>query len=169
MDCQWRQAMKNIKLIYAAMALSMLNGCQVINSAIEGSDNYLALKIDGWPDKDVCWGLKQNYGHQTMAALKIQKSIRRIDCGVIKATKKIEETPEQREKRINEAIQLLNSAAQISSPTYNQHSTPGIGSICHLAGQSRSGLYKNCAYNCASGTVYRAMSSTDICPISVNQ
>ena len=161
--------MKNTKLIYVTTALLMLGGCQIINSAKEGSDNYLASKIDGWQDKDICWGLKQNYGHKTMAALKIQKSTRRIDCSVIEATKKIEETPEQREKRINEAIQLLNSAAQISSPTYNQPATPGVGSFCHLAGQSRSGLYKNCAYNCASGTVYRTMSSTDICPISVNQ
>jgi len=161
--------MKNIKLIYTAIALLMLNGCQIINSAIESSDNYLASKIDRWPDKDICWGLKQNYGHQTMAALKIQKSTRRIDCSVIEATKKIEETPEQREKRINEAIQLLNSAAQISSPTYNQPSTPGIGSVCHLAGQSRSGLYNNCAYNCISGTVYRTVSNTDLCPISVRQ
>jgi len=161
--------MINIKFICAAMLVWMLGGCQIINSVTDGSDNYLALKIHRWSDKDVCWGIKQNYGHQTMAALKIQISTRRLDCSVIEATKKVEETPEQREKRINEAIQLLNSAAQISSPTYNKPSTPGVGIVCHLAGQSRSGLYKNCAYNCVSGTVYRTMSSTDICPLSVNQ
>lgn len=147
----------------------MIGGCQLTNHILDSSDSYVAESVGKLSEKDICIALKKNYGPKTISALKTESRSRNLNCDAIKGINAIVETSEQRNRRINEAIQLFNSAAQLSSPTYNQYSPSGMGGICHLSGQSKSGLYKNCAYNCVSGTVYRTMNSTDICPISVNQ
>jgi hypothetical protein len=157
------------KIVIAIFLTIIISGCQNLNDWMEKSDSEFAEKIYTSKSKDVCTMSKQNFGPRTKYAIQKTIQIRRLDCDELMGSDRVVETPAQREKRINDAIQLLNSAAQMSSPTNNQTSPPWTGGVCHLSGQSRSGLYKNCAYNCVSGTVYRTVNNTDICPISVNQ
>lgn len=156
------------QILIAVLLIFLFSGCQNVNDWLEKSDSEFAEKVYTSKSKDVCAMSKQNFGPRTKNAIQKTIQIRRLDCSELINSDKVIETSAQREKRINDAIQLLNSAAQIGSPTNNQSSTSRVGGACHLSGQSISGFYKSCAYNCVSGIVYRTVNSTDVCSLIIN-
>lgn len=165
-DCQMKE--KFLKIFLCGIGISQLYACQATNYVLNETDKYVAQSVSKLSNKEVCTSLNMNYGPITKEALRRVLRERRLNCDEILAVKKSDETPEQREKRINEAIQLLNNAADINTQTSNQ---PLLikGSMCTLTGQSRSGLYKNCVYSCGAGIFYKTISSAEICPLSATQ
>lgn len=157
---------KFFRTFIAALVVLQLFGCQATNFILDKSDSYVAEKVTDLSDKDVCSELQKNYGPKTKDTLRGVVKKRRLDCTQIASAKKSEETPEQREVRINQAIQLLNNAAQIGSQTNMQNQPSTVGLNCNLVGQSQSGVFKNCAYSCGSGVYYKTIGSADICPLS---
>lgn len=163
--------MPYLRLVTVAFLAVVLSGCQATRDWLDESDQKFARTIRTTTDSDVCLMAKyQSHGPKTTAALRSAINTRGLVCDEVKNSSRANESPAQREQRINEAIQLLNNAAQIGAPTSGQPVTSGFGQTCMLAGQSRSGLYMNCTYRCgAAGTVYRSFENTSVCPLSVSQ
>lgn len=156
------------KIFLCGIGISQLYACQAKNYILNETDKYVAQNVFKLSNKEVCTSINMNYGPITKDALRGVIRERRLNCNEVLAAKKSDETPEQREKIINEGIQLLNNAADINMQINN----PPIlikGSTCTLTGQSRSGLYKNCAYSCGVGIFYKTISSAEICPLSAIQ
>ena len=43
------------------------------------------------------------------------------------------------------------------------------GGTCFSRGETTSGFYKNCVYDCLGGQVVRTVASTDLCPITIGE
>ena len=155
---------------FVSLYQPLLAGCQASKDWLAKSDQEFADKVYDQSSSDICFMFKnQRHGPETTKAINTMMRIRRLNCNEVNQPARTAESPEQREQRINQAIQLLNNAAQMSAPTSNQPTTNGLGQSCFLSDQSRSGLYMNCSYKCGISTVYRTFSGTTICPLSVNQ
>ena len=48
-------------------------------------------------------------------------------------------------------------------------SAGGGGGTCISRGETTSGFYKNCVYDCLGGQVVRTVASTDLCPITIGE
>jgi hypothetical protein len=167
----WRCRCKFIFRWMSVVGLILLfSGCQATKDWLEKSDYEFAGKVYDLPNSEICIMSKyQRHGPETTKAINTVIRARRLDCNEDANSTRTTESPAQREQRINEAIQLLNNAAQMGTPTMNQPMINGLGQSCTLSSQSRSGLYMNCSYKCGAGTVYRTFSGTSICPLSVSQ
>ena len=161
---------KNLRWISIFGLILLFSGCQASKEWLEKSDYEFAGKVYDLPDSDICIMSKyQRHGPETTKAINTVIRARRLKCNEDANSTRTAESQAQREQRINEAIQLLNNAAQMGAPSTNQSTTNGLGQACMLSGQSRSGLYMNCSYKCGVSTVYRSFSGTSICPLSVTQ
>lgn len=159
-----------LRLISIIVLFLSLSGCQATKDWLEKSDYEFAGTVYDQSDSDICIMAKyQRHGPQTTKAINTVIRARRLNCNEDASSTKAAESLAQREQRINEAIQLLNSAAQMGAPTAGQPGMNGASQACMLNGQSRSGLYMNCSYKCGAGTVYRSFSNTSVCPLSVSQ
>lgn len=159
-----------LRLISIIGLTLLFAGCQATNDWLAKSDYEFADKVFDQSNREICIMSKhQRHGPETTKAINSVIKARRLQCTEDTQSTRTAESPAQREQRLNEAIRLLNNAAQMSSPTTNSSTTNSAGQSCTLSSQTRSGLYMNCSYRCGAGTVYRSFSGTAICPLSVSQ
>lgn len=159
---------KFFRIFFYLAGIFMLCACQATDCILDKTDKYVAKSVSELSDKEVCTSLKMNYGPITKDALREVSKSKNLNCNKILEDKKTNETREQREKRIDEAIRLFNNAAEISVHN-NQSPAINNGLMCQLTGQSRSGLFKNCSYSCGSGIFYKTINSSEICPLSATR
>lgn len=175
-----------MKIIHSVVLVSSLalTSCasyfKMIDDMNEWTDNkmaasYAAGEHDWQGNWSLCQDEKYLRENRFMKSYnEVVKVIQRkgIDCNNLYANEDKAETPEEREKRINNAIMMLNMAAQMGGAQnwgQPQTSKTQSGVTCFKSREWISGMNKNCVYSCLGSDAVETISSANICPLTITR